>query len=88
MSAEIGNIDKKLVCLTKHAARRLKQRNLSNQEVIEFLESKNYIQYPPSANGVRKIRGTVRHKKVFLVIWESDSKIVIVTGGESDAAEK
>ncbi len=87
MSGFIGKVGKKAVLLTRHASKRLGQRNLNRQEVLDFLERKDFIRFPPDANGVRKVRGTVRNKKIFLAIWEDDSQILIITGGESNAAD-
>ena len=79
----IGKANGKAVFLTDHAVDRLneKDRHLSFDEVLKLLENRS-ICYPIDATGAQKIRGTVGGKECFLVISESETDIVVITGGK------
>lgn len=79
----IGRTKDKTVFLTDHAVDRLKEkeRYMSFEEVFELLENRQ-ICYPMGATGVQKIRGAVGGKECFLVIKESKTDIVVITGGK------
>ena len=79
----IGKSKGKTVFLTDHAVDRLKEkeRYMSFDEVLGLLENRQ-VCYPIDATGAQKIRGTIGGKECFLVINESDTEIVVVTGGK------
>ena len=79
----IGKANDKSVFLTDHAIDRLseKDRYMSVNEIIELLE-KRPVNYPIDATGAQKIRGTVGGKECFLVISESETDIIVITGGK------
>ena len=78
----IGNAGGKTVFLTYHAVDRLKEkeRHMSFDEVLGLLEHRQ-ICYPIKA-GAQKIRGTIGGKECFLVISESETGIIVITGGK------
>lgn len=79
----IGKDKGKIVFLTDHAIDRLKEkeRYMSFDEVFRLLENRQ-ICYPINATGAQKIRGTIGGKECFLVISESETEIVVITGGK------
>ena len=82
----IGKQGAKDVFVTHHAEIRFKQRNLTYKEALIALENRD-VTYPKDEDGKEKLRSTVgSKKKVFLTIIEEKERVVIITGGESDAS--
>ena len=54
---------------------------MSFDEVLGLLENRQ-ICYPIDTTGAQKIRGAVGGKECFLVISESDTDIIVITGGK------
>ena len=79
----IGKLKGKTVFLTDHAVDRLKEkeRYMSLDEIFGLLD-KRQVCYPIDATGAQKIRGTIGGKEFFLVINESDTEIIVITGGK------
>lgn len=79
----IGKAKNKTVFLTNHAFDRVKEkeRHMSFEEVLGLLENRQ-VCYPIDATGAQKIRGTIGGKECFLVIKESETEIIVITGGK------
>ena len=79
----IGKSGHKKVFITPYSQKRFEQRNLSHDEAIQVLNQRD-IAYPRDDEGRQKIRSKIGNKKnVFLVIQESATDIIIITGGEA-----
>ena len=81
----IGRLGKKKVFITLYSQKRLWQRNLTKYEVLHLLRKKD-ISYPVDEDGRQKIRATLASgKEAFLTVIEDTKRIIIITGGESNA---
>jgi len=79
----LGYSNDKQVLVTPYAKWRLGSRNLTYEEALEVLNKRD-ISYPKDEDGRQKIRTTIgKGKKAFLVVFEDDQKIIIITGGET-----
>ena len=79
----IGKSDRRKVFATPYSLRRLKQRNMSFEEVLEVL-AKRDASYPIDEEGRQKIRTTLgKNRRMFLTILEDSKKIIVITGGEA-----
>ncbi len=80
----IGKFGKKKVFITPYSQKRLLQRNLSRKEVLQVLQKRD-ISYPSDKEGRQKIRSTLGKKQAFLTVVEDAKKVVVITGGDSNA---
>ena len=81
----VGKLGKKKVFITPYSQKRLQQRNLTKDEVLHLLRKRD-ISYPVDEDGRQKIRTTLSSgKQAFLTVMEDEKRIIVITGGESNA---